>query len=356
MEDIKEILNEKRFFYSMELYPPEFYDDEHIIKNIKNDQNNKQNYFVFDDITMFEGNKDVKISIKSNEKIDEDVDIIVKEHVERDNIINYINNGWVDSEVVPLNCYTKWLTVNEDMTRLSMEFSDWIFILYSKCEIFMDKINVMIFRNGKILHSSNNILIDVKIVLPNGNFRNVKDNKILLNKDYEVKTLASDDKAIGTFGHVFTDLTVMLGGAVADLGSLAAEAAVAAKILAVGLKIVDEMHTNLKEYNINKGKCSHLVSRCDNIVGTLQTIPEDNLGLKYILAIVQKIEEARILIKKYLKQWRITKFFSSKDNKRKFNDANQDLTDTFNDFNCHLGIQQWAERKKIEAIKPAILF
>ena len=51
-------------------------------------------------------------------------------------------------------------------------------------------------------------------------------------------------------------------------------------------------------------------------------------------------KESKKILEDYGKQWKVTKFFASKSNKRKFVDINNDLSDSVLDFGVNYQIQQ----------------
>ena len=247
-----------------------------------------------------------------------------------------------DGSEFPFNKWTKWVHVTGDMVRLSDKFHKWMFVVYSKSEYFVDNISVSVYRKGRLVHSSNDIECDIRLKLPNGTTRKLdKDGMVILDPQYSIiPYLDEDDRGFSEFMHIFTDVSVLVGKTIADLGSLAAEAAVAAKVLSVGLGIVDEMHQNLRIYNVNKGRFYDLAERCKMQIESLQKMPAEMLNIRYVIYVVEKIEEAKAVLDKYLSQWKITRFFSARTNKRMLVDADGNLSNAFHDFGVHFQVNK----------------
>jgi len=322
--DVKTLLEDQKVYYSLEIYPPEFYDEQFMIK--------KPEVIEFDKIS------EVDINSRGEQ---------LKE------IIAYMKFEWLDkssdeSDELPFYKFVYWNKMVGDMCRLSNKFEGWIFVVYGKNELFLDNLWIKIFRNGYINHFSNNIELEIKLKLPNGEYKNVDKSGNLAHGDYDVAPLLNPKtKGIGTYLNIFTDIGLLLGTTVANVGSVVTEAALAAKILASAVGIIDAMHQNAIKYGVNKGKCKHLISRCENIVGVLQKIPPQTLNAQMVISIMLKLQEAHQIIETYSKQWKITRFFAAKENHAKFSDINSDLSDTFYD----LGVNYQVDQKILQYIE-----
>lgn len=247
-----------------------------------------------------------------------------------------------DQYELPFYKYTEWPTMPGDMLRLSNKFKDWMFVIYGKSELFIDNIYINIYRNGRLEHCSGRIEIDIKLKMPNGTYKTVdREGLIKLDPTYDVSNiLIPREKGLESFAHIATDMTVLLGNTITDLGSFAAEGAIAAAIIANALKIVDAMHQNVIRYGDNKGKCKFLYDRCNNIAKSLQQIPNSTIDLKFVTLVIEKLTQARDLIEEYGKQWKITRFLGSSANKRKFDDMHSDLDSSFHDFGVNLQVDR----------------
>lgn len=278
-------------------------------------------------------------------------------------IIHYIKNDLCvlcgkDANTQLFYTYINWPTFEIDMCVLSLKFPKYKFYVYSKNELYMLQAYHYTFVAGHLTYKSTNPEINVYVrdecgLSVNINSLDDLDHSLLRDsvsypncsnpnnydqlQPVQRKTCPGKkgDRGIGDNLHVLTDISIMVGQTAAGIGSLSTELLVASRILSVGLAIVDQMQDNLIKYGINKGKCVHLANRCNNIVNIIAAVPPKYLNTQIVLDVVHKLEASRILIKDYIKQWKITKFFSSSYNHRKFSDMNSDLGDVFYDFQVY---------------------
>lgn len=243
-------------------------------------------------------------------------------------IIEYIKNECN----MPLYKYSVWSTMDSDMLALSNKFKKNIFTVFGKGEYFIDNVWSKVYINGEVAEFNNTVTQTITLVLPDGNRSVTAENGIEPSIADTKQFFVTTDKSFMSTFNLATNLTVLLGQTTASIGSLVGEAATAAKILSVGMTIINEMQTNLNNYGKNKGKCCNLAERCNNIINALQKIPSDCLNLQYIVRVINKIQDSKDLIDEYLKRWRITKFFLSKEYIDQFNATNQNLSDSFYDF------------------------
>lgn len=338
LNDLRSVLEKQKTYYSLEIYPPEMYSEDTIIKgsNFKN-----KAIITYDDDDEIINEIDQLVA-DIDDSIEEEQ--LKKNNVNRDHInnlklgkiIEYIKTEWLDD--IPFYKYTIWQTVLADMMKLSNKFKNWIFVVYSKDELFLDKIWIKIFRNGRMIHASNNIRISIKLKLPNGSFKKVDDNGFVkLDQKYDASKMLgiNQDKGLNEIFNIAVDIGTMLGQTLSQLGGLVAGmqgVGYVTTALSVAVTIVDEMQQNLIEYNNNKAYCKNMVIRCKRIVNLMQKLPPQMLDIEHIIDVVEKIEDCKNLINSYNRKWRITRFFASRQLRRQFNETNADLTDSFNDF------------------------
>jgi len=354
-----ELVKTQNVFYSIEIYPPEYYDSNtYLIK--PSEFNYLSDISEPDDlINILEPETDIESEEQDNSeiefetniefetKINYGTDIELEKHddrpktknlKERKKIVEYIKK-----KEFPLYRYSQWSTLYSDMINISNEFEGWIFIIFERPELFTDRTFVKIFRNGCTIHASNNIETNMKLCLPNGSHRTIyKNGSIESNGKFDIRTELldqSNEKGLSDIAHVGMDMFVIAGRTIADLGSLASEAAVAAKVLAVGVAILDELHQDLIQYSENKGKCYFLYNRCQNIINMLQQMDSGSMSLTSVRLVVETINEAKDLIKKYKRQWCIMKFLSAKSNQRKFDSVHSNLDSGIGDLSFGYSLQ-----------------
>lgn len=288
---------EQKTYHTLEIYPPTDFDEVSIIK------------------------KEGELSNSFNEDT-------------LNQIMKYIKEEWLPSErEIPLYVPTTWITIDTDMKKLSEKFLNYVFVILGKGEYFIDNVWSKIYKNGQLVILSNNIDHTINLRLPNGDSREITNNKISVNQAYDIgKYFPSDDKSFMAGFNIATNIGTMLGTTAASVGSMVTEAALAAKVVSIGIAILDEMQRNLNNYGKNRGRCKNLAERCNNIIITMQNVPSENLRLQYVITVVNKIEEAKNLISEYVKRWRITRFFLSGEYLDSFSAANQNLSDAFYDF------------------------
>lgn len=255
-----------------------------------------------------------------------------------------MKEDWIGADdEFPLYKYYKWVSVDADMNRLSNKFSNYVFVVFGKGELFIDNIWVKIYRNGRLIYMGNDITFNVRIRMPLGD-RGLTNGQIDAST-YDVKQyFPSKDRSFLSYFNMATHLSLLLGKTATSLGSMVAEAAIASQVLSAGITILNEMQQNLINFNKNKGKCKHLVDRISNIVSTMQKIPADTLNLQHVICVVDRIKASQNLVDEYIKRWRITKFFMSGDYLDKFTAVNQELSDCFYDF----GINYQITNKRIK--------
>lgn len=387
LDNYKFLLEKQKTYHSIEIYPPEMYDENSILKkenkenllsnindliNLPIEQEKKEeNVFEF----YIEDNPTNNNSVNHDSINNDSVNKEDNEQFQRElfEIVNFVKTDWKpvftsderikkdlnpvkkknnnsdikeilkeDTINIPFYKYVIWERMDADLVRLSHKFQGWIFVIYGKNELFIDNYWVKIFQDGSLIHCSNKVEFEIKLKMPNGIYKTTdKQGYVQLENKYDVKNLlVPGNRSLGTFGHIFTDMTVLLGGTIANLGSLASEGAVVAAVLGQALKIVDAMHQNVIRYSDNKGKCKFLYDRCNNIAESLQQIPTSSLNLRFVLLVVEKLTEARDLIKKYNKQWKITRFLGSNSNKRKFDNMHSDIDSSFHDFGINYMIDK----------------
>lgn len=368
LDNYKFLLEKQKTYHSIEIYPPEMYDENNILKkecdpNLLSDINNLINLppiqeekgfeFYIEDTSI---NKEQQFQkelfdiinfmktdwnpiFESDERIKKDPKTVKGSDKHKSATKGTVKDTTKGKEVdIPFYKYIIWKRMDADLVRLSHKFKGWIFVVYGKNELFIDNYWVKIFQDGSLIHCSNKVEYEIKLKMPNGEYKTTdRQGYIHLENKYDVKNLLTPgNRSLGTFGHVFTDMTVLLGGTIADLGSLAAEGAVVAAVLGQALKIVDAMHQNVIRYGDNKGKSKFLYDRCNNIAESLQALPSSSLKLNFVLLVVEKLKEARDLIEVYSKQWKITRFLGSNSNKRKFDNMHFDLDSCYHDLGTNL--------------------
>lgn len=292
----KSISFEQKTYYSLEIYPPSEYDCDTIIK--KN-----------------EGRAELSPEMQNR-------------------IMRFIKEEWISPDrPIPLYTLCNWITLETDMKTLSEKFQNYLFVVIGKGEYFVDDVWSKIYKNGQLLILSNNIEHTISLRLPNGEKREINSNKVAVNPVNDIgKFFPSPEKGFMDVFNMATNIATMLGTTVASMGSMVTEAALAAKVVSIGIALLDEMQRNLNNYGKNKGRCKNLVERCNNIIITMQSVPSKNLHLLYVVSVVNKVEEAKDLINEYIKRWRITRFFLSGEYLDKFTATNQNLSDSFYDF------------------------
>lgn len=259
-----------------------------------------------------------------------------KQDASLNDIIVYMKDEWLSPDKhkdFPLYSYCHWPTLDEDMLNLSTKFKKCIFIILGKKEYFIDGVWAKTFKSGKLVKYENNIEHNINLLLESGNRKITQEMGIEPNIVYDTrKYFINNNKSFMDAFNLATNMTVITGQTVASLGGLVGEAATAAKILSIGMTLINQMQQNLNNYGKNRGKCANLTERCNNIVNALQKIPSSALNLQYVVCVINKIEDAKNLIDEYLKKWRITKFFLSSEYNGNFSAINQNLSDSFNDF------------------------
>lgn len=331
LSNFKALLENRKTYHSLEIYPPECFDEQLIFQKLPS----KDGFMVPDDY-------DYKFDESEEDcSSDSESDLSNFQHSSRKKkkILQYLK----EHEFM-FNQYVTWESMEIDMYRLSEKFKNWIFVVYGKTELFVDNMWIKIYKNGPLIHASNNVEVEIKLRLPNGIYKSVDQNGFpLLDPEYDVST-QQDQRERGLVGvgamHLATDVGVLFGKTIADFGSLATEGAVAFKVLSIGVQFIDEMHQNMIRYGNNKGRCKKLYDRCANVLGLLQNMEKNTLHLGYVISVVQQIEESKKILEDYGKQWKVTKFFASKSNKRKFVDINNDLSDSVLDFGVNCQIQR----------------
>lgn len=249
-----------------------------------------------------------------------------------DDIKGYITNEW-DVDPIPFNRYSEWSTFLPDMTRLSEEFKNHVFVLYAKSGTFSDKIWVKVFYDGDIISSSSKVETAIRLRMPDGTYKYIDETSDQLATDSEYTlTLSSGDRDMALAAELLTDAGIAIGSVAADLGGYVSQSAIVFKLLGVGVQVVAEMQENLIVYGANKRRCSSLIDRCNNILTDLQIISPHNLNVGSVVCLIKNIQSARNFINKYFKQWKVTKFFSSKPNRRKFTEINDNITDSIQDL------------------------
>lgn len=316
LAEFKSLLENQKTYYTMEIYPPNKYDDKTIIRE--------------DEVVLNTETGEQLVEVNNSNESSSDFF----------NMINYIKTEWITE--LPFYKFTDWKNVEGDMVRLSNKFPDWMFVLYCKSQLFMDNLWVKIYRNGRLIHLSNEILYEIKLKMPNGIYKDVdKNGQVILNPSYDIKRyLGGGNRDFSEFMNIATSLTVSLGHTVADLGSLVGEVAMASKVLSIGLNIVQQMQNDAQAYQHNNGKCKHLIERCNNIIHALNSIPPELVNIQYVVSVVDKLKNAQDLIHDYNKKWRITKFLGSSTFKNKFDGMNSELSDCFYDFGVNFQITQ----------------
>jgi hypothetical protein len=289
------LIPEQKTFYSLEVYPPS----------------------ECDDAIFFKSNIDA-------EPIHPDIlELIMK----------YVKEEWIpEDREIPLYKFCLWPKVDSDMKTLSNKFKNYLFVLFGKGEYFIDNVFFRFYKNGNLVVFNNDVDQVVSIKLPNGDKRLIVDNMVKTGKYDLGQYFDTGNKTFMDNFNIVTNIGTMLGSTVASLGSMASEAAMASKILSVGVSLLDEMQRNLNNYGKNRGKCKHLADRCANILVSLQNIPSKSLNLQYVMCVINQIQESRDLINEYLKRWRITRFFLSGEYLDRFDATNQNLSDYFYDF------------------------
>ncbi len=328
LTNFKALLENRKTYHSLEIYPPECSDEQFIFQKLPSRE----------DGSMVPDEYDYNYD-ESEEDCSSASDLSHFQHSSRKKkkILQYLKE-----KKFPFNQFVTWESLEIDMYRLSEKFKNWIFVVYGKTELFVDNMWIKIYKNGPLIHASNNVEVEIKLRLPNGIYKSVDQNGFpLLDPEYDVSTQqGQQERGLVDAMHLATDVGVLFGKTIADFGSLATEGAVAFKVLSIGVKLIDEMHQNMIRYGNNKGRCKKLYDRCANVLGLLQNMEKDTLHLGYVISVVQQIEESKKILEDYGKQWKMTKFFASKSNKRKFVDINNDLSDSVLDFGVNCQIQQ----------------
>lgn len=372
LDNLKILLENQRTFHSIEIYPPGMFDErdiikvEHIPEQIQEQQdsgsdqnpNNEQNIEYAETrtaISLTDSKRSIHDLVVTNSV---DLDYMDKvfdpEILKYQEIAAYMKSDWISKpklnrkesediheEVdIPLYKFTIWKNIDGDMVRLSAKFTDWLFVIYGKSELFVDNLWIKAYRNGRLIHAANDLEYDIKLKMPNGTLRAVdQKGHILMNDKYDmVKYLKGNDKGFMDYVNIATSLSIMFGQTVCQLGSMVGEAAVAAQVISVGLNFLNQMQQNLITYGYNRGRCKHLVERCDNIITAMQRVPPDTLNLKFVISVIDRLKTARDLIDEYINRWRVTRFFSSQMYSAKFTGVNQQLSDCFYDFGVNLQI------------------
>ncbi len=325
LENIRNLLQYQKSYYSLEIYNPNMYDKIRIIKTNVDEEDYDVNY---------------------ESEIDFNIDMSESDMYEQ--ITSYIKTEWLSykkgsfEDVCPFYKYTTWTTMDRDLVVLSEKFRGWVFVVYEKSELFIDNLSMKVFRSGRMIHSSNDLDYDIKLKMPNGTLKSVdQQGYIKLNPEYDVsKYLKPEDRGMGDYLNIATTMLVTFGETVCQLGSMVGEVAVVAQVIGVGLKIINEMQQDMIQYGYNKGRCKHLMERCKNAVDTLQQIPPNTLKLQHVVSVVDRIEASKNLINEYAKRWRVTRFIMSKSYKEKFESANGELGDCFNDFGINYSIMK----------------
>lgn len=392
--DFGPLLGNKKNYYSIEIYPPDLYDEEYILKKdvqaksesrVKSDMYGKRDIHAKrrsreirepDQNLCYDDNLEIEMvhNSVSDESDDDNVSSLcsvtsfigvgtmdrrgsmdqetLQRKIHESNmrkltkIVQYIKGDWltsVNNEVeLPFYKPTNWKTIDSDMFRLSDKFVGWIFIVYCKSELFVDNLSVKIYRNGRMIHANNNIELEIKIKLPNGLYKTANRNGIIeFDSEYDIsRMLNPTDRGIGDVMNTIEEVGMVFGKTALELGSLVSGGAVVCQVLSIGLTFVDEMHQNMIRYGNNKGRSKKLYDRCNNIVGALQNTDKEALNLGYVVSVIQQVQESKGILKKYGKQWKVTKFFRSGSNKRKFVNINGDLSDSVLDFGVNYQIRQ----------------
>lgn len=301
---LSDLIKNQKTYYSLEVYPPSSYDSDNI-------------------------------DIISN-PIDKSV---------LDLILRYIKEEWIDSSIpLPLYAFCKWTTVDSDMMRLSEKFKDYTFVLFGRGEIFIDNVWNKIYSKGELVLYNKNIDYRMILKLTNGTERVVhKDKGIESDPNFDLKQyFPESNKSFMDCFNVATNLTSLLGGTVASVGTLVggavAEVALASQVIKIGVTLLEEMQTNLNNYGMNKGRCKHLAERCENIMVTLQNTPPESIKLQHVICVIDRLKTAKDLINEYIKRWRLTKFILSREYVQQFTACNQNLSDCFYDFAVNLQV------------------
>ena len=334
MEDMKKIVDSNYKLYSLEIYPSSFYDPATILKSPASSLGQEIN----DLITFSKEDKNDAIDEPEDREEEEETnDIRTKKQIER-----YIKKAWLpETQEFPFcNKPVCWTSHHIDMTKLSTKYDNFIFILYQKNEIFIDNVLIKIYKDGCLEHSSNKVQITASVCLPGGQSRKINKNGFIETDPTYGFDDSENTRGLSTLAHVATDMTVLIGGVAVDLGQFAAEGAAVAKVAGIGLQLINEMHQNLIRYGDNSGKCKFLFDRCNNIRLSLEKMQrkELDIDLPLVMTLIGKLEEARNLINKYKKQWRITRFLASGSNERKFDSIHGDLNSCMNDMDINISL------------------
>lgn len=323
LENIKSLLQNQKSYHSIEVYAPNMYDAVGIIKEHPDNEINYQS----------------EIDLSGEELSDTDM---------YEEITSFMKTQWLIhkngpyEEVFPFYKFTVWNNMDGDMLMLTEKFRGWVFVVYSKSEIFVDNLSIKVYRSGRMIHNSNDIDYDIKLKMPNGTLKSVdQQGYVVLNDNYDVsKYLKIENRGMGDYLNIATTMLVTFGETVCQLGSMVGEVAVVAQVLGIGLKILNEMQQDMVQYGYNKGRCKHLMERCKNIVDTLQQIPPNTLKLQHVVTVVDRIYNAKNLITGYSKRWKLTRFIMSKSYAEKFESANGELGDCFYDFGINYNIMK----------------
>lgn len=251
------------------------------------------------------------------------------DEITKHDIINYIKNDWIDHDI-PINNYSKWITIYDDMSKLSKQYPNIEFYLYVKDQTYIDDIKVKIFMNGDIIDSRSKVNMNITLTLGyNNDIKKVDDNGMVILDNNNAIILNENDRGLHDMFTVAADMFSTVGEVVVQGGKAIGSASAVFALVGLAATIVSKINEMVDNVKFNRRKIKRLALRCNLLTEQLRKIPTYKLDGGLVTMIVHDIENSCDLIEAYSKKWYITQFISGRATRKKLTEIIKELNESW---------------------------